>query len=509
MATPRLVPRFSIATFSADHHKHPSNSVLSGLQLGDTAMIDFSLHPYMRWLRGRLLDDRPDFNADRDDLSPQTPTQRPVDSPTPESEALFPSTPSIGLTGFAIEPPNEVPGFRVAPRDDTPGFNLNKDDVSRPETTWPEGAETPAPESPEIAQASSLPPGVDEPDQPAPTQLPELLRYLQAIQLPQVSTAVDPQTGQRIVPYAPLINSARPYSTADEDARGIGVADPYTTRSSALPGPTPIEAHAIQQRASLAAPERLADINTQPAPTTAQSANAPRLFQEASWTSWPQPLQDGQTHVQRSDVDPGDPERAAEQQLPQQTPLPREQQTRLNNVPETAFGKDLTGIPPTSGTGTPPIERAVYNPHVDPGLDELFDLIGVGENRAQGNAARDAEVERIEKENPGLRYKKEVRIYIEGGPDYMMADILYRPNGTSEIIITEVKSGNGKLTPESIEGIGRGGSYGKNLHRQRGCGQKVQDSAARELRIPADNTTRVCRGRQSCRGRETVEKCGI
>lgn len=128
-------------------------------------MFDYSFHPYLRWLRGRSQDDGPGFDIDRDGLPAQTLLPHTGNFPTPESRALSPSAPSIGLAGFMVEQPNEVPGFRVGTQNDEPGRGR----------TWPNGMEAAAPESASIAQTLGLPPGVEEPGQPAPPQLPEWL----------------------------------------------------------------------------------------------------------------------------------------------------------------------------------------------------------------------------------------------------------------------------------------------------------------------------------------------
>ena len=93
---------------------------------------------------------------------------------------------------------------------------------------------------------------------------------------------------------------------------------------------------------------------------------------------------------------PEDPWRSVVQPGSNRRHFLKSSETRLSNVPETAFGKDPVGIQPTPLKGASPIDLSVYNPDVDPGYDDLFDLVqGVGENRIQGDAARDAEAERI------------------------------------------------------------------------------------------------------------------
>jgi hypothetical protein len=413
-------------------------------------MFNDLFHPYLRWLRGRSQGGRPDFNIDRDGLPPQTLVQHTLNFATPESDVLLPSAPPpTGLAGFVVEQPNEVPGFRVGLRDDVPGFTLNENDVPPPESPWPAGIETAAPEFPSTAEMTAVPPGVEEPDQPTP-QSPEWLRNVLTMPVPRLSTAFDPQTGRRIVPYEPLINWTRPYPTVDQNVRGTGIA--------AADGPeieASLEAPAIKQWAPPAPPERLADINTRPDP-------ARPIVQEPKWTSWPQPLEDGQPDVHSSGINPEDPWRSVVQPRQQQTPFPQGQRTRLSNVPETAFGKDPVGIQPTPLKDASPIELSVYNPDIDPGYDDLFDLVqGVGENRIQGNAARDAEAERIKKAYPNAPFAQEIRLYAEGVPGHMTVDIMFRPNGTSMIMIFEVKSGNATLSPQQVATLAEAVRTGK------------------------------------------------
>ena len=47
--------------------------------------------------------------------------------PTPGTEGIVQSAPSIGLAGFQISPQDDVPGFNVRPADDVLSFNLDDD----------------------------------------------------------------------------------------------------------------------------------------------------------------------------------------------------------------------------------------------------------------------------------------------------------------------------------------------------------------------------------------------
>ena len=408
-------------------------------------MFNYSFHPYLRWLRDRSESDRPDFNIDRDGSPPQNLVQPPVNFSIPESDVLPQSALPTGLVNFVAEQPNEVPGFRVGLRYEVPGFNLNEDDLSHPETTWPDWVETPPPESSDSAQPLPVPPGVEEPD-PPPPQPPEWLRNVLAMPVPQLWTAFDPQTGRRIVPYEPLINWTRPYPSVDENVRGPDAAGAYGPEIGAMPGPSSLEAPAIKQSIPSVRLERRADINVRPDP-------AHQTMQETS--SWSQPLNHDQVDVHSSGVNVADSWRDVALTRHQQTPIPQEQQTRPSVVPETTFSKDPAGFQPTPLNSASPIEFSVYNPDVDPGYDDLFDLVqAIQDNKIQGDAAEKAELERLKRENRLAAFAPKTRIYAAGTSVYMVSDIMFRLNGTSAIVITEVKSGDGKLTPNQAATVG-------------------------------------------------------
>jgi hypothetical protein len=421
-------------------------------------MFNYLFHPYLRWLRDRSDSDGPDFNIDRGGSLSQNLAQPPVNFPIPESDVLLQSAPPTGPVNFVAEQPNELRGFRVGLRDAVPGFNLNENDPLPPETPWLDGLETP--ESSDTAQTLVLPPGVVEPGQPTP-QLPEWLRNVLTMPVPRLSTAFDPQTGRRIVPYELLVNWARPNPSMGQNVRETAAASADATEDSELPVVTSVEAPAIQQSTSLVTPARLADPVPDYHSAMPQSRTARPVVEETSWTLPTYPLKSGQTHDQRSGVSPEYPRRTAEQQSRQQTPLPQEQQTRLSNGAGIAFGSDSASFRPTPSLEATPIQNSVYNPDVDPGFDALFDLVGIKENKIQGDAAKDAEVERIKKENRLAGLAQETRIHAAGAPDYMVSDIIFRRNGTSAILITEVKSGDGKLSPQQAAKLGEAARTGE------------------------------------------------
>ena len=434
-------------------------------------MFNYLFHPYLRWLRDRSDGDRPDFNIDRGGSPPQNLVQPPVNFSIPDSDILLQSAPPTGLVNFVGEQPNEVPGFRVGLRDEGPGFNLNENDLPHPETTWPDWVETPLPEASDSAQPLPVPPGVEEPE-PPPPQPPEWLRKVLTMPVPQLSTAFDPQTGRRIVPYAPLVNWTRPYPSVDQNAREPDAAGAYGPEIGAMPGPSSLEAPAIKQSAPIARLERRADINVRPDP-------AHQTTQETS--SWSQPLNDDKVDTHSSGVNVAGLRRDVVLTRQQQTPTPQEQETRPSSVPETTFSKDPVGFQPTPPNSVSPIEFSVYNPDVDPGYDELFDLVqDVRDNKTQGDAAEDAELKRIKRENRLAAFAPKTRIYAAGTSDYAVSDIMFRRNGTSFIVITEVKSGDGKLTPNQAATLGEAMRTGKIYI--------ISKQAAEELKIKPHKT---------------------
>lgn len=399
-------------------------------------MFNYLFHPYLRWLRHRSESDTPDFNIDRYGSPSQNLAQPPANSPIPESDVLLRSAAPTGLVHLVAEQPTEVPGFRVGLRDEVPGFNT--------ETALPDRLEPPPPKPADTARTLALPPGVEEPEPPTP-QLPAWLRNILAIPVPRLSTALDPHTGRRIVPYEPLVNWMRPHPAIDQNVREIG-AGAYRTEIGAIPSPSSFEVPTIKQSPYPSTLDRLADLNIHP--------DYPRpKVQEARWNSWSDPVKDGQTDTRTGGVNPEDPWRAVVQPPQQPSPFPQGERTRPSGVPETALSQRPVGIPPTPLIGASPIEHAVYNPDVDPGYDDLFDLVGVGENKKQGDSAKDTEAAR--RVYPKKRMAQEIRIYAEGAPNFMVADIVHRANGTTVIVITEVKSGDGRLSANQAENLAK------------------------------------------------------
>src|SRR5262249_14197032 len=133
----------------------------------------------------------------------------------------------------------------------------------RRESAWPDGTDLEAatPGYPDTPDTSVASPGAKASIQTPSLSLPEWLRQLLTMPLPQVSTAVDPLTGRRIVPYEPLIGPVRSYLTTDQNARSTADAHSYFPGINALLGLEPVAAPNSEPRPFLNRPPRLPDIN--------------------------------------------------------------------------------------------------------------------------------------------------------------------------------------------------------------------------------------------------------
>jgi hypothetical protein len=188
-------------------------------------MFNFFFRPYLPGFRVRPQDDVPGFNVDENDAA-QTQTSPPITSFTLGPDGLAQSAPPIGLAGI-----------RLGPWDDVPRFNLNESGAPGQETTWstqmpPESATS---QYPDAAQPLTLPRGMEHPVETTPPRLPDWLYKLVTMPLPEVSTAVDPRTGQRIVPYAPLVSPIRAYQMTDENVRARASLPTYDGGISSFP----------------------------------------------------------------------------------------------------------------------------------------------------------------------------------------------------------------------------------------------------------------------------------
>lgn len=82
----------------------------------------------------------------------------------------------------------------------------------------------------------------------------------------------------------------------------------------------------------------------------------------------------------------------------------------------------------------------------------------------------------------------EIRIYAEGLSSYMVGDILNRANGTITITITEVKSGDAKLSlnqaPKLAEAILTGKIYIVNERAAETLGIRPRETFAKQNIVP-------------------------
>ena len=185
-------------------------------------------------------------------------------------------------------PDDFVPGFRVTPQDAVPGFNLDENGVPRQAANRADrmlmGSASPFPGSGAASASQGIGTNFQQPD---PSVMPDWLSNLLAMPLPTTPDALDPRTGQPIVPYAPLIRPATFNPTEDQDVPGSEDTDPDADRPDPdlPPDPEPSETKpnwrwppwsttaGFNAPAGPAAPQW---INVPPAPAQA-TGNAPFL----------------------------------------------------------------------------------------------------------------------------------------------------------------------------------------------------------------------------------------
>jgi hypothetical protein len=384
----------------------------------------------------------------------------------------FRVSPQDDVPGFNVKPQDDVPGFNIKPPDDAPGFNLDENGVPQPETTWFDGLR---PGSVALQDLKGeQPPTPPQPPPPAPPPLPEWPYKLGTMPPPRLSTAFDPRT------EPPIAINPLP---------GLG--------SAAAPGADPWPSSSV--------PQQPADSDIRSGAAATQDTNPQPAAQQAMPNAWPRPLTIGRPYAQAnggklqdpwsvgiarqaagvpptlsarpladSNFIPANAGDQGVQPLQQKTPLPHEQQTQ-QKVLAAPLGTGLANMSPPPPIGALPIEPSVYRPGNDAG-HTLFDLVqGAPENRAQGLAAEAAELKAILKADPQGKTAQQIRIYAEGGPSYMVADIMFSSAGVARVAIVEVKSGAGDLTPQQIEKLGEAARTGKIYI--------VNEDAARHLEI--------------------------
>ncbi len=278
-------------------------------------MFNFSLYPYARWLLDRSQGDVPGFNIDESEVPPGdgTPTGGMLAAPPTPQSPSWPRAPGLMLgsqnalnsalstdaPGLRITPGNSFPGFHLDPQDELTNFSLNEDDSSR-EGTWP-GEISPDATTPEYGDSAptwTLPPGVEDPAQPVPSEIPDWLYKLISTPLPPLSTAVDPQTRRRIVPYGPLVNAVGSYQGTDQNVPTAGNAPTYVGGINSLPDLRSAEARRAAQWPFSPTSDRPAGVNVRTGAAIAQNTNPQSAAREATWNNRLQPPAVGQPYAQ-------------------------------------------------------------------------------------------------------------------------------------------------------------------------------------------------------------------
>ena len=114
--------------------------------------------------------------------------------------------------------------------------------------------------------------------------------------LPPLSTAVDPQTRRRIVPYEPLLNAVGSYQRTDQNAPTAGNVPAYVGGISSLPDVRPVEARRAEQWPFSTTSDRPAGIDVPTSAAIAQNTNPQSAAREATWNNRAQPPAIGQPY---------------------------------------------------------------------------------------------------------------------------------------------------------------------------------------------------------------------
>jgi len=279
-------------------------------------MFNFSLYPYARWLGDGSLDDVPGFNIGESEVPPgngtsvggvfaappmpQYPSWPRTLRATLGPQNSLRSAPPGDPPGLWVTPATNLPGFRLNPQDELTSFNLNENDGSSREGTWPDGMppDVATPEYDDSAPTWTLPPGVEEPAQPVPSGIPDWLYKLVTTPLPPLSTAIDPQTGRRIVPYGPLVNPIRSYQGTDQNVPPTGNMHTNVGGINPLPHLSSVKMPRAEQWPFPNTSEQPADINIRTNAATGQNTNPQSAAREAIWNTRLQPLTAGQPYAQ-------------------------------------------------------------------------------------------------------------------------------------------------------------------------------------------------------------------
>jgi hypothetical protein len=133
------------------------------------------------------------------------------------------------------------------------------------------------------------------------------------------------------------------------------------------------------------------------------------------------------------------------------------------------------------GESDDPFNLFPQRPDKTNATDGLFHQVqGIEENRRQGRAAEQAESDYIKRIDPDAKVVEGIRVYVAGGPEYMVADIFFRGNGTAAINLLEVKSGDAILSPRQLQALAEAAKTG-NIYI-------VNPEAAAKLEIKTHET---------------------
>jgi hypothetical protein len=366
-------------------------------------MFNFSLYPYARWLFDRSQGDAPGFNVDESEVPPgdgaaaagmlaAPPMPQYPSWPRAPGSTLGPqnplrSAPPGAPPGFWVTPANTLPGFRLNPQDELTSFNFNENDGSPQEGTWPDGMPPDAatPEDRDIAQTWTLPPSREDPAQPVPSGIPDWLYKLVTTPLPPLSTAVDPQTGRRIVPYGPLVSPVRSYQGTNQNVPTAGDLRTDLGGINSSPDLGSVKKRSAEQWPSSNTSEQPADTNFSSSAVAAQTTNPQSAAREATWNNRLQPLTVGQPYAQVNGDKLQDPWSAGIAPQGPGVPPTRSarpladpnlilansgdadvQQGQQQGPPPQQTHQQIPTSPPDTGVaGTPPALR----PHENPGTD--------------------------------------------------------------------------------------------------------------------------------------------
>ena len=229
---------------------------------------------------------------------------------TPSPDFLAESALRNGLAQFRAQQQDDVPDFNFKLLDDAvQGFKFveSGSGLPRQETPWPDSTPPAPSQYPDIPPT---PPSAAGSTQPFPPQLPEWLYKVVTMPVPQLSTAFDPRTGRRIVPYEPLIGPVRSYLTINEKAGGTEDDRPYVDGNSLPPDLDPAEPASAEPWPSSDSPMQSAEINIGPGATTAQHANPAPTPEAVIGNAWPQPPMDRWPYAEADAAEPEAPWRA-------------------------------------------------------------------------------------------------------------------------------------------------------------------------------------------------------